>query len=531
MKQTKKSRVIASLCTISLTAAVAVACSNSPSSPSASSSPQASAGATNAPSAPVPVSLIQPDLGRVWKDDNPVTKEIEKQANIKLAVTMFPNVDYANKYNVLAASGDIPDIIRASGFDFQKYADQGLYLDLAPYLDKYAPNLKKALKPELWDLTKYKGKQFAIPYENIAGKEVPVLRKDWLDALNLKMPTNLDELETVLKAFTFNDPDKNGKNDTYGFGTAARYDESVIPIFGAFGVATGQIGQGAPIISLLKDNKVYPVAISPEYKASVEYLKKLWDDKVIDPELFTIKPDQAQQKAAKGRIGFFTSWWSMVPQILTQQLKMKELVPNASWEPVYPGLTGPDGKSGMLSYGNIGASVSISSKAKNPEAAIKFLDYLASDEGWELSHFGIKGTHYTSITDPRTPDGQKAFDEKWLDPLAQISSRQDLVDKVNQSSKDPIQIENNRFIYTATKYTLYQDVFYGIPLTDEQKTYGADVSKYEEEMFIKFMTGAEPLSKWNEYIETWKKKGGKTILDAKIKKYNELKSSNVTSGL
>ncbi|MFC0216299.1 extracellular solute-binding protein [Paenibacillus chartarius] len=529
MKQKKKTGIIASLCTISMTAVVAAACSESPASPGGTTNPSPNNG-TNAP-AVVPLSLVQPDGGRVWKEDNPVTKEIEKRTNTKLTVNMIPNGDFANKYNVLAASGDIPDIVRSNGFDFQKYADQGLYLDITRYVDQFGPNLKKALKPELWELTKYKGKQFVIPFENVAGKEVPVIRKDWLDALNLKMPTNLDEFEAVLKAFTFNDPDKNGKNDTYGFGTTSRYDETIMPIMGAYGIATGQIGQGAPMMSYLKDNKIYPVAISPEYKAAIEYLKRLWDAKVVDPELFTIKPDQAQQKAAQGKIGYFTAWWSVAPQILTQQLKMKELVPNAKWDPIFPGLKGPDGKSGMQSYGNIGSTVAISAKTKNPEAVVKFLDYLATDEGWELTRYGIKGTHYTSITEPRTPEGQKAFDEKWLDPLSQIVSRQDLVDKVNAASKDPVQVENNRFIDAAASYTLYRDAFYGIPLTEEQKTYGADVSKYEEEMLIKFITGAEPLSKWDEYVETWKRKGGKPILEAKIKTYNELKTANVTSGL
>jgi putative aldouronate transport system substrate-binding protein len=525
-------RIIATLCTVSMTAALAACASDKADTPAAGSvNPQNSSGA-NAPAASTSaataaISLIQPDLGRVWRDDNAVTKEIEKKANVKLNVTMFPNNDFNSKYNVLAASGDIPDISRLGSFDYQKYVDQGLYMDISKYLDQYAPNLKKNLKPELWELTKYKGKQFVIPYENAAGKEVPVIRKDWLTALNLKMPTNLDEFESVLKAFTFNDPDKNGKADTYGLGVTNSYSETFMPIFGAFGIAPGTVGGSTPVNSYLKDNKIYPIALSAEYKAAIEYLKKLWDAKVMDPELFTIKADQALQKAAQGKIGYFTAWWSIAPQQLVQQLKMKEIVPGAQWDPIFPALTGPDGKSGMLSYGNVAATLAISAKAKNPEAILKFLDYMSTDEGWELNHYGLKGVHYTTIEEPRTPEGQKAYDEKWLDPLSQIVSRQDLSDKVSAASKDPIQVENNRFIQAAAKYTLYQDVFYGIPLTEEQKSFGPDVAKYEEEMLIKFITGKEPLSKWDEYVDTWKKKGGKTLMESKVKKYNELKAANV----
>ncbi|MNG27137.1 hypothetical protein D3C84_1122220 [compost metagenome] len=78
---------------------------------------------------------------------------------------------------------------------------------------------------------------------------------------------------------------------------------------------------------------------------------------------------------------------------------------------------------------------------------------------------------------------------------------------------------------------MISDIFYGIPATDEQNTLGPDVAKYEVEMFLKFVTGAEPLANWDAYVDGWKKKGGKSLLDSKIKKYNELKSSNVTSGI
>ncbi|MNG28501.1 hypothetical protein D3C84_1137720 [compost metagenome] len=57
------------------------------------------------------------------------------------------------------------------------------------------------------------------------------------------------------------------------------------------------------------------------------------------------------------------------------------------------------------------------------------------------------------------------------------------------------------------------------------------MAKYEEEMFIKFVTGKEPLSKWDDYVATWKRKGGNALLDSKIKTYNELRSGNVSPGM
>ncbi|MFD0670926.1 extracellular solute-binding protein [Cohnella sp. GCM10027633] len=525
MKPTTRSRA-AACCALSLTVAMAAGCANGGNAPTGSGA----AGDGDSPRASASLSLIQPDLGRVWKDDNPSTLELEARTGVKLKATMYPNNDFNGKYNVLAASGDIPDLSRLGGFDYQNYADQGLYLELTDLIDRYGPNLKKNIPAELWELTKYKGKQYVIPYENVAGKEVPVVRGDWLDKLGLKPPANLDEFETMLQAFTFEDPDGNGADDTYGLGVTNSYSESFMPIFGAYGIAPGFIGGSAPMASYAEGDTIVPVAISPAYKSAIAYIKKLWDAKVVDPELFTIKQDQALLKAARGKIGYFNAWWSIAPQQLTQQLKMKELVPEARWEPILPGIVGPEGKSGMYSFGNVGASIAISAKAEHPEAAIRFLDYLSTEEGWELAKFGVKGTHYTSATEPRTPEGQRAYDEKWLDPLSQIVSRVDLVQQAGEGTKDPIERENNRFIDAASSYTLYSDIFYGIPLTEEHKTYGADVAKYEEEMFIRFVTGQASLDEWDDYVDTWKKKGGKAVLDSKIVLYNELKGTRMKAG-
>ncbi|OCT14659.1 hypothetical protein A8709_25080 [Paenibacillus pectinilyticus] len=519
--------VTCAVCVVTLLAACSNAKTDSASSaPSTSAAP--SAAATAKPAEPSKVSIIQQDGGRIWKADNPSTLEIEKKTNTIIDSIMVPAQDMKNKYNVMAASGDIPDISKLANFDYQLYADNGLFLDIGKLIDQYGPNLKKTIKPESWDLVKYKGKTIAIPYENIPAKIVPVIREDWLANVGAKMPTNLDEYEDVLKKFTLNDPDKNGKNDTYGLGATGGWKGDFSMIFGAFGIMP--FDSGSTKQNYLKDNKIYSPIISTEYKNAITYIKKLWDEKVIDPEIFIIKGDQANQKLVQSKSGSFTAWWSIAPQVLAVNLKMGEVNPQAKWDPFPQLIKGPDGKSGVESRGSINGTLNISAKAKDPVAAIKLLDYLATDEGWELASYGIKGVHYNDLVSGRTDAGKKAMEEKWLDPLAQIIYKPDLVDKINNASQDKTQIENNRFIMAARQYNLYADIFFGIPLTDDQKTLGPDLDKYEDEMFIKFVTGAEPLSNWDQYVENWKKKGGKQILESRVKKYNELKGTNYTAG-
>ncbi|OMF22934.1 hypothetical protein BK133_25105 [Paenibacillus sp. FSL H8-0548] len=497
---------------------------NGGSNSSATNSPS-----TEKPAAPVKLSIVQQDGGRVWKADNPAIVELERQTNTDLDVNMIPAGEIMNKYNLMAASASIPDISKLPNFEFQKYADNGLFLEVTDLIEEHAPNLKKLISKDMWDLVKYKGKQLAIPYVNVPAKIVPVVRQDWLDTLGLQPPTNLEQYEEVLKQFTKNDPDKNGQDDTYGLGATGNWKGDFTMIFGAFGIMpfdSGNIRQ-----SYLKDDTIYPSQIASEYKEAITYIKGLWDQKLIDPELFIIKGDQANQKLVQSKAGTFTAWWSIAPQVLKVNLKMNEINPAMVWDPIVPAIVGPTGQSGLESRGSINGTINISAKAKDPVAAIKFLDYVATDEGWELANYGIKGEHYNDVLEGRTEAGNKAMEEKWLDPLAQIINRNDIMDKIAQSSTDPVQQENNRFIYAAREYNLYEDVFFGVPMTDDQKTYGPDLEKYEDEMFIKFVTGVESLSNWDQYVDNWKNKGGKAIHESRTKAYNELKGTSYKAGV
>ena len=69
------------------------------------------------------------------------------------------------------------------------------------------------------NLVTFDGHQYGLPEPPpLPKREGLVIRKDWLDKLGLEVPTTPEELLAVAKAFTEQDPDGNGKNDTYGLG-------------------------------------------------------------------------------------------------------------------------------------------------------------------------------------------------------------------------------------------------------------------------------------------------------------------------
>ncbi len=509
---------------------------SSPNTNAPTVTPSASTGssATPTPAAePVALSIMLPDLGRVLKTgaDNPPLQALEAATNTKLELTLVPQAEYGNKINVIASSGDFADIVRLNGFTYQDYVNQGLFLEIGDLIEQYGPNLKATVSQKAWDYTLFEGERYCIPYENVQGKFITILRQDWLNNLGLSVPSTLEEYRNILVQFTNNDPDQNGKKDTYGLGPNAGWSDTYFSpefdvILGAFGIMQSQ--------SYEKDGKVYNAMISDEYRAATEYIRDLWKDGLIDPEMFTAKADQARENLTQGKSGTTTGWWSTAPQTLVNQNGMGM----DQWVPVDAALTGPSGASGYQASGLINATVLLSTNCENPEAAISFLDYLATDEGWLLTGKGIEGEYWTKNTavdfgGALTELGEKAYSDKWLDPLSQMISRQDLVAKWGANATDETTVYNNIYINGAANKKMYTDFFYGVPASTESQTYGADLAKYQIISFIEFVTGAKELNdaNWNTYVDTWKNtKSGLKIMEASLKNYNSLYGTSFTLG-
>ena len=465
------------------------------------------------------VTMMMADAGRANKSDNPIIAEFEKRLDMDIDVNLIPSADFTSKFNVMAAGGELPDMTLFSNFDYFNYASQDLFLELDDMLKDY-PNLN-AIDKSYYDAVAYQGKYYAVPKVNpVQGKNNTVVRKDWLDKLGLAMPTNLEQLREMYNKFTYGDPDGNGQNDTYGVSTTSEVVASVFPdtfmgIFGAHGIQ--------PDYYHLEGNEVVYGAISENYKNALQYLYELYSvDKVIDPDIFIIKTDQARQTFVQGRFGSFTAWWSVGPQVCWQRMIM-------------PAIQGANGESGYRSKSAINGTVCINAETEYPEACMKLLDYLATEEGTILGLYGFEGEHYTkeTVTNTegkeevlytRTELGQKEFDNKWLDIMSMFFSGT-LAN--NAYYNDALLMEH---ITAAENAPLYYNLFEGLT-SDELQRYGADLKKFEQEWMIDFITGKTPIDQFDTYVEQWKQKGGEEIFNSLLTVYNGLNNTSYTAKL
>ena len=240
---------------------------------------------------------------------NAVLDEFYKLTKAKLEVIIPPHQQYAEKLQVMATSGDLPDVWQVwSPLDLT-FAREGVNIPLDDFIAD-SENVKRIDPGHFLPFT-VAGKIYGIPF-NGGGGTVTYIRKDWLDNLNMRVPTTIDEMIAVAKAFTTDDPDGNGKNDTVGYTSLA---SGVSPYYWP------NMLQGAVPDFTQKNGKWVDGFAEPEMKRAIERIRAGYEEGWIDPEIFTNSTGTARGKFTQGTAGMFSYWsgaWGPVMQQRTE---------------------------------------------------------------------------------------------------------------------------------------------------------------------------------------------------------------------
>lgn len=300
--------------------------------------------------------------------------------------------DWDQKKSVMFAGGDIPDILVKATVttDFATY--NGLFENLAPYIDAgKMPNVAKMFEdhPELRVLcTDEKDGIYGIPnYRSLWPRTNRVLyiNQTWLDNLGLQVPTTMDELEEVLIAFKNGDP--NGNGDTTD---EIPLDFSGFPTFmlACFGVPMMNESDGY----FVEDGKVKNYRVDERYKTFMQWLQKLYGEGLINEEVITQDYSKFQSLARgegkTARVGVTLGWESgdrFGTEVADQYTPMPALKPHADSDEsqVYWGYYSDNNSVNA-------ATVALSANCKNKEAAVKFIDaFYAEDMGIQVLFGGM----------------------------------------------------------------------------------------------------------------------------------------------
>lgn len=462
-----------------------------------------------------------------------VWTEIAKKTGVTIQWDVQPSAQYtASMQTRLAAGANLPDILVLPGSNPTIYGQSGVVIQLNDLIAKYAPNIQRLFgeKPVVKKmLTSDDGNIYGIAPEVEGGSQGEpdyiAIRQDWLDKVQLPVPKTLDDWTKVLTAFAKDDPNGNGEADEIGFAS-----DPVVAFCGAYGLTllfSESCGQG---FNADPNNKVFYAWTDPRMKDLLTYCNNLYTAGLISPDYGNPSAETVEAKAAKNLVGASQDWSE---NFMNWQNVLNTTGVNARYVmPIPP--TGPSGAKGIVeAYGVLdGSFTAISKDCKNPDVAMKWLDYVyASPEGQVYMAWGVEGKTYTLGS-----DGKKQFTDfvmknpDGLGPAQALRSQgawptlcwiQD-VDTYRQmfaNSPDMVSAIDTLMPYFVNPFPF----LLGTKAEDDTITpIMSDIQTYKNEMISKFVMGQEPLSNFDQYVSKIQAMGIDTVTKIKQTQYDKM---------
>lgn len=427
--------------------------------------------------------------------DGEVEKEIEKATNTELDIEWVSANNYPDKFNVMLASGDLPDLMLVPDPFAPSYRDaaqQGAFWDVAPFIDDY-PNLKNGIEDIAWELTSIDGKNYGIPRPRpTEGDTFFVLRQDWLDNVGLEMPTNSEELYQVMKAFTEEDPDQDGEDNTIGF-TGYINPENMGGMIEFESAFTGVYGEWKE-----EGGKLTHTAFLPETRDSLEYLAKAYDDGYIAQDFASLQISQAKDMFKSGKAGMISEKTGTMQEYydpLVQQdpdFEYKNLMPVTNINGFNPKGAGFSG-------------VNVIPKSV-PEAKVKeilaMMDRWMEDDVFSMHTQGIEGIHHTIENGEAVLNSDQIIADA-IGDYSQIVYKSDpYASTVKPAFPEEIQ-EVYKKIQDERAKTSVANIGLGL-YSETGVTYQPILRKNIQDLKTKIILGSEPLSAWDSFVEELK---------------------------
>lgn len=453
-----------------------------------------------------------------------VQKELEEKYNVKFNLVVLPGwTDGQSQISLLMASNDMPNIMWWWSMDteYNKWVQAGLLDDVSAYMDKYTVirDYYNKMDPKtLFYASEADGSIYRIPGDvSEPSCENLWIRQDWLDNLNLKTPTTIEELNEVLRAFTEDDPDGNGQNDTYGLGGDG-YD------FRSFWPWIQSYDQTHYERFCVDDDGVVTYGPANEgTKNWVSDVADLYAKGYITPNI-TQNTDRDEQMA-NGGFGVTYSWCAWNNPDAAPMMSFYASNPDAKWVPIdmVKGSNGnpqdDPGTSAAWAY------FAITNTASDPERLYATWDDMCDSDNYIARRFGIEGTdyeydengQYVAIVGPDSEENtSKNIGLKLFDALMNRKDECNISNTPETAALFKKSGENSR--YAAAHLVEWKD-----PASFESWTEcRADIEAEKDQYLWGVIAGQESIDDWDNYVATLNSLGLEDVLAEANEDYAEL---------
>jgi ABC-type glycerol-3-phosphate transport system substrate-binding protein len=421
------------------------------------------------------------------------------------------------KLNLLLAGGEQIDIFEANAWE--EFQRRGLLADLTELVTANKP-LLDVFGTAFGAVKTGDGKIWGIPRNGDAVHYPVWIRKDWLEKVNMAVPTTIDEYEAVLAAFKQADPAGNGKTVPM----LTSFDALPNCLLGAF----AESGTG---VYEAPDGRIMPFFMDPGYYDMLVRVSDWYKKGYIDKETFIYQDAQRIDLIKQGRGGSTAIWYSRVT--LNEQ-ELRKLEPDAEY--VIAPLSGPKGKAQTVNaYPRLPIGIAattgtlgyvVNKKCKDVPAALSVLGWGFLDIGnYITSRYGIENEGWRWVDKkagvfdllvPQTGDEYCMY--KGL--VMEMAVRE----RVSPNERHIQYIFGKEIVdFRNSKYPKDGGIHFDMgPMYDAVPNI-SDILRLFNEESIKFITGARPLTEYNVFINDLNRLGMDKLAVEITKQYNSFK--------
>lgn len=320
------------------------------------------------------------DLALVEAEAN---KYLEEKLGINIDMNFIDYGDYTQKLGVIINSGEAYDLAFTCSWagDYLGNSRKGAFLDLKPYLDDSAKEMKEAIDERFWNGAEIEGSIYAVPNQKeISTSPMWVFTKEYVDKYNIPYTEihSLEDLEPWLKVIKENEPGVVPLYITKGFSAPQYFEQLVDPIGLEYG------SDDLKLVNMFETDKM---------KSTLETLRKYYQAGYINADSATAQDDKSIKRFVTKGDG----------QPYAEILWSKDLK--------YDVVATPITDSYITNASTTGSMIAISKNTKYPDESVAFLNLLNTDEYIRnLLNYGIEGTHYNSVNDNQIELTDKAQD-------------------------------------------------------------------------------------------------------------------------
>ena len=331
--------------------------------------------------------------------NHPAVRQLEQLTGYRIRLEYVLNANYNEMMNTRLASRNLPGLVVITGntMPIVQAAQWGAFWDITEIYDLY-PNLRRADKGVMSNIS-IEGRNFGIYRARDFPRSGFIYREDWLQNLGLQPPRTLDDLYNVLKAFTDNDPDRNGVKDTFGMNWTGAH-------MGPFHNLA--VIHGAPNRFGDRNGRLTPWFEYQEFIDAMNFSKRLYDEGIINRDFAATSTSDWALAFGRGQAGFHMDVADEANRS-AGRLRDNGLMTQAQFDQgLFVGVMGllqrgnnpprvmpqNDGHQGYVAISTVGART-----LQDLHYHLDFMDKLNSAQGITLLNWGAEGVNYTRNSD------------------------------------------------------------------------------------------------------------------------------------